>query len=428
MSRAPRAAQARRDWGSDDSRTPILHIDMDAFFVSVELLDHPELAGKPVAVGGAERGVVSAASYEARAYGVNSAMPVGRAKRLCPQLIMIPPHGERYHEVSARVMAILDEFTPKREQISVDEAFLDVSGARRMFGSPTTIGHLLRQRIRSELAVPASVGIAATKHVAKIASAHAKPDGLLLIPYDATLSFLHSLPVGALWGVGEKTRERLDKQGVETVGDLADLGEKRLIRILGQSHGHHLYELSMGVDPRPVSPVHAEKSIGKEITLFDHVSDRRQIEAILLDQAHSNARRLRERELLARTVSIKVRFADFTTVTRSLTLATPTNVAQDMYLAAKRLLDNVHISEVGLRLIGLRAEQIVAEGEGIQLAWDDDPRRLKAEGAMDLVGQKFGKGAVAPASLLTPQDEHSSIASPEEQSRDTGPRRDGRRT
>ncbi|MGO1591188.1 DNA polymerase IV [Ancrocorticia sp.] len=401
MSRAPRASWARRNWGTDDSNTPILHVDMDAFFVSVELLDRPELAGQPVAVGGAERGVVSAASYEARTYGVNSAMPVGQAKRLCPQLLMLPPNGERYREVSRAVMSILDDYTPLREQVSVDEAFLDVSGARRIFGSPVRIAQSMRERIRSEQGVPASVGIAATKHVAKIASAHAKPDGLLLIPQEATLPFLHTLPVGSLWGVGERTRERLDKQGVERVGDLAALGEHRLTKLLGDAQGKHLYALAMGVDPRPVTPSHAEKSIGKEVTLFERVSERSQIEAILLDQAHATARRLRERELLARSVAIKVRFGDFTTISRSKALASPSNVAQDIYLAAKRLLEGVNIPADGLRLIGLRAEQMVRVGEGIQTAWDDDPRRLKAEGVMDLVGQKFGHGAIAPASLLT---------------------------
>lgn len=405
MSRAPRSSSARRDWGSDDSATPIIHIDMDAFFVSVELLEHPELAGLPVAVGGTERGVVAAASYEARSYGVNSAMPVGAAKRVCPQLLMIPPNGERYREVSRQIMAILDEYTPLREQVSVDEAFLDVSGAQRIFGRPVQIAQSIRERIRAEVGVPASAGIAATKHVAKIASAHAKPDGLLLIPKDATVAFLAELPVGALWGVGERTRERLEKQGVETVGDLAALGQARLIQLLGEASGRHLYALSMGIDGRTVIPSHEEKSIGKEVTLFDRISEVEQIEAILLDQAHSTARRLRERGLLARTVAIKVRFGDFTTITRSITLPSPSNVAQEIYLAAKRLLSAVHIPADGLRLVGLRAEQMVRTGDGIQLAWDDDPRRLKAEGVMDLVDRKFGRGAISPGSLLQPRED-----------------------
>ncbi len=400
MSRAPRSSQARRDWGSDDSRTPILHVDMDAFFVSVELLDRPDLVGKPVAVGGQERGVVSAASYEARKYGVNSAMPVGQAFRRCPQLIMLPPNGARYAAVSRRVMAILRDVTPAVEQVSVDEAFLDVSGARRLFGSPVEIGMKLRQRIREEVLVPASVGIAATKHVAKVASAHAKPDGLLLIPDSATTEFLHSLPVGALWGVGEKTRERLQVQGVETVADLAALGKDRLVKILGRAGGSHLYDLAMGVDPRPVVTSREEKSIGREVTFFDHVSDRAKLEHVLLSQAHDTARRLRARGLFAGSVAIKVRFSDFTTISRSATLPQPSFVARELYDQARRLLDGVRITEPGLRLLGLRAENLSTGDGGIQLAWDDDPRRAEAETAMDLIGEKFGAGSIAPASLL----------------------------
>lgn len=400
MSRAPRSEQARRDWGSDDSRTPILHVDMDAFFVSVELLDRPDLAGKPVAVGGQERGVVSAASYEARSHGVNSAMPVGQAFRRCPQLIMLPPNGARYAAVSRRVMGILRDVTPLVEQVSVDEAFLDVSGARKLFGSPVQIGAMLRGRIRSEVGVPASVGIAATKHVAKVASAHAKPDGLLLIPEAATKEFLHSLPVGALWGVGEKTRERLEVQGVETVGDLAALGKERLIRILGRAGGSHLHDLAMGIDPRQIVTGREEKSIGREVTFFDHVSDRAELEHVLLSQAHDTARRLRARGLFAGTVAIKVRFADFSTITRSATLAQASNVAQELYERARRLLEAIRIPPDGLRLLGLRAEQLSTGGGGVQLAWDDDPRRAEAENVMDLVGQKFGAGAIRPASLL----------------------------
>ena len=400
MSRAPRSSQARRDWGSDDSKTPILHVDMDAFFVSVELLDRPDLVGKPVAVGGQERGVVSAASYEARKYGVNSAMPVGQAFRRCPQLIMLPSRGARYAEVSRKVMAILRDFTPVVEQVSVDEAFLDVSGARRLFGSPVDIGTKLRQLIREEVSVPASVGIAATKHVAKVASAHAKPDGLLLIPESATTDFLYSLPVGALWGVGDKTRERLQIQGVDTVADLAGLGKDRLVTILGRASGSHLYDLAMGIDPRPVMTSREEKSIGREMTFFDHVSDRAGLEQVLLSQAHDTARRLRARGLFAGSVAIKVRFADFTTMSRSATLAQPTFVARELYDHARRLLDAVWIPESGLRLLGLRAENLSTGEGGIQLAWDDDPRRAEAEAAMDLVGEKFGAGAIVPASLL----------------------------
>ncbi|MCF2705691.1 DNA polymerase IV [Arcanobacterium haemolyticum] len=400
MSKAPRSAAAKRSWGDDDSATPILHVDMDAFFVSVELLDRPDLRGKPVAVGGKERGVVSAASYEARAYGVNSAMPVGKAYRLCPQLIMLPPRMARYSEASRKIMAILGEVTPLIEQVSVDEAFLDVSGAVKLFGSPVTIAHMIRRRIRAEVGVPASVGIAATKHVAKIASAHAKPDGLLLIPESATQEFLDGLPVGALWGVGDRARERLNVQGVETVGDLVATGRERLVKLFGSATGNHLYDLATGIDRRPVATTRIEKSIGREETFFDHVSDRAELEKVLLAQCHDTARRLRAKGFVARSVAIKVRFADFTTITRSATLAQATNVASELYEAVRELLSSVSIRGEGLRLLGMRADQLASPSDGIQLAFDDDPRRAQAEAVMDAVHSKFGRGALRPGSLV----------------------------
>ena len=436
MSRAPRSKEARRFWGDDDSDVGILHVDMDAFFVSVELLDRPELAGKPVAVGGAERGVVSAASYEAREFGVNSAMPVARALRACPHLTMIPPRHGRYSEVSRQIMDILHDVTPLVEKLSVDEAFLDVGGARRLMGGPVRIATDLRARIRREVGVPASVGIAATKHVAKIASAHAKPDGLLLIPRSATIAFLHGLPVGALWGVGEKTRARLAKQGIETVGELADAGPERLARILGRAHGMHLYRLAMGQDTRPVQTSREEKSIGKEETFFEHVADRGKLEKILLAQAHATARRLRRARLTARTVAIKVRFADFTTITRSTTFARPTDLAADLYAGAKHLFDSIAVSGEGLRLLGLRAEQTVDPREGVQLAlgadsdgeaWDFggqtdegmhqafgvNPRLERAEAALDRIRDKFGPSFAGPGSLIGVDKERSREADKE---------------
>lgn len=405
MSRAPRSQAARRSWGTDDSDVSIMHIDMDAFFVSVELLRRPELRGLPVAVGGADRGVVSAASYEARAFGVNSAMPVGQAKRLCPQLIMLPASHGLYSEVSRRIMQILHDVTPLVEQVSVDEAFLDVAGARRLLGSPVEIARRIRASIRESEGVPASVGIAATKHVAKIASAHAKPDGLLLIPRASTLDFLHSLPVGALWGVGDRTRERLEKLGVETVADLAAFGQPRLEKVLGHAVGAHLYELAIGQDSRPIVTSREEKSVGREVTFFDNVADRRELEKVLLRQAHDAARRLRKMKMNARTVVLKIRFSDFTTISRSTTLAQPTDLAADIYAAAKRLFDAVTVPSPGLRLLGLRAEQLVDPREGIQLAFDSDERQDRAEHTLDLLRARFGAGSVMPASLLSTNDD-----------------------
>ena len=401
MSRAPRSAQARRNWGSDDSKTNILHMDLDAFFVSVELLDRPDLRGLPVAVGGQERGVIAAASYEARAFGVNSAMPVGLAKRKCPNLIILPPAKGKYSEISRRVMDILHDVTPLVEQISVDEAFLDVSGARRIFGNPVHIAQSLRSRIREQEGIPASIGIAASKHVAKIASAHAKPDGLLLIPEEKTIEFLHSLPVGALWGVGDKTREKLDRYGVKTIGDLARLGQNRLEKLLGHAAGAHLYALAMGRDARAVTTERVDKSYSREQTFFEPLRTRIEAERIILDQSHDAARRLRKHDVLAKTVSIKVRFADFSTITRSLTLSAPTQTGADIYAAAKALFSDVAIPPAGIRLLGVKADQLIDASVGIQPTLDDDGRRSRAEEAMDSVLSRFGDAALRQGSLIS---------------------------
>lgn len=401
MSRAPRSPEAKKDWGSDDSQTPILHVDMDAFFVSVELLTKPELVGKPVAVGGQERGVISAASYEARRSGVNSAMPVARAKRLCPDLIILPHSKGLYGEVSTRIKAIFAEFTPLVEPLSVDEAFLDVSGARKIFGSPLTIATELRRRIYDQERLTASVGVAATKHVAKIASAQAKPDGLLLIPKDQTLPFLHGLPVGALWGVGDKTRERLERKGIATIGDLAALGEARLRGLLGQAAGSQLYALAMGSDTRKVTPQRKEKSISREQTYFEPLATRAEGERALLELSHDVARRLRRAGVVSWTIGIKVRSAaDFSTVSRTLTLGAPTALAADVFGAARRLFEAAGVPDGGIRLLGVRAENLAGLEEGIQLAIGDDGRRGRAEAAMDSVRSRFGAGALGPASLV----------------------------
>lgn len=400
MSRAPRNASLRRDWGDDDSCTPILHVDMDAFFVSVELFDKPHLRGKPIAVGGLERGVISAASYEARRFGVNSAMPVAMAKRKCPELIILPVNMERYRAVSAEIMQILRDITPQVEQVSVDEAFLDVRGARRLFGSPKQIGQLIRERIHTQVGVGASVGIASTKHLAKIASAHAKPDGLLLIPDEHSLEFLHSLPVGALWGVGEKTREKLASRGVEDVIDVVRLGEERMVKMLGQAAGQRLYALAMNEDARPVSIESVDKSISKEQTFFDVLHDPQEILQVMLGQSYAVARRLRRHRYLASTVSIKVRSGDFVTLNRSHKLGSATDVGAEIFDAVKMLMSKLELPTSGVRLVGVRAEQFVQASEGIQIALDDDGRRAQAENAMDAVQKKYGDSALLPASLM----------------------------
>ncbi|MFD1504125.1 DNA polymerase IV [Georgenia yuyongxinii] len=401
MSRAPRSEAARRSWGDDDAGCTILHVDMDAFFASVELLDHPELRGKPVIVGGQHRGVVSAASYEARAFGVHSAMPVTRARMLCPQGVFLPGRHQRYAEVSRQVMTVLGDVTPVMEPVSIDEAFLDVAGAVRRMGSPVAIARWIRAEVRARTGVTASVGAAGTKHVAKLASTHAKPDGLMLVPVAATLPFLHSLPVGALWGVGEKTRAVLERRGLETVADIAATPLAALHRMLGVAAGQKLHELAWGIDDRRVVPGRVEKSVGTETTFPEDITDRTILETVLLDQAHQCAARLRADAVLAATVSIKVRMADFTTLTRSRTLPAPTDLAHDLVTAVRDLLGAVSIPPDGVRLLGVRAERLVdARSTGVQGALDEDPQRARAERAMDGVRARFGPGVLRPASLM----------------------------
>lgn len=404
MSRSPRSAAARRSWGEDDEGCTILHVDMDAFFVSVELLDHPELRGRPVIVGGDVRGVVAAASYEARTYGIHSAMPASRAKALCPELVVLPGRHHRYREVSGEVMAILGEVTPQIEQVSIDEAFLDVSGSLRRMGSPTRIARWIRQQIRARTGVPASVGLATTKHVAKLASTHAKPDGLLLVPRTATVPFLHSLPVGALWGVGERSREVLERQGIDTVAELARTPAAALHRMLGEAAGQRLHDLAWGHDPRPVATTRVEKSVGTETTFPADVTDRVTLERVLLKQAHACAARLRSSGYVAGRVAIKLRHADFTTLTRARTLPAPTDLARDLHDAARALLAAEVIPAAGIRLLGLRAEALRDASSGVQPTLDDDPHVALAERAMDGVRARFGRDVLLPASLLSGED------------------------
>ena len=403
MSRAPRSAAARRSWGEDDSGANILHVDMDAFFASVELLERPDLAGRPVIVGGRDgRGVVSAATYEARVYGVSSAMPMAQAQRLCPHAVVLPVRHDVYSRVSRRVMEILGEVTPVLERVSIDEAFLDVTGARRRLGPPVRIGRWIRRELRSRLGLPASVGIASTKFVAKLASSHAKPDGLLLVPAAATRDFLDVLPVGALWGVGDKSARALARWGIDDVRTLAATDVRLLVKILGEAAGRHLHDLAHGIDPRPVSPGREEKSVGTEQTFFDTVTDRAHARRVLLDQSHQCAARLRAARLRARVVVLKARGADFTTLTRSRTLADPTDLARDVFAVVERLFEALPAPPGGFRLLGVRVEGLVRADEGVQLLLDEDPRRGAPERAADAVRRRWGSGALAPASLLAP--------------------------
>ena len=383
-------------------RSSIMHVDMDAFFVLVELRTRPELRGKPVIVGyPADRSVVLSASYEARAFGVKSAMPMVIAARMCPRAVIIEPRHKLYYEVSAQLMAIFESITELVEPLSVDEAFLDVGGAIRRLGPPREIGELIRRRVADELGITASVGIAASKFVAKIASTRCKPDGLLLIRPEETVPYLHSLPVGALWGVGAKTADVLARMGIRTVADLAATPLASLKKALGAT-GEHVYRLSWGVDPRPVTPVRLEKSIGAEETFAVDTGDDAVLHRELLRLSHRTAERLRSSGMVARTVALKLRYADFSTITRSRTVHTPVDSAQLIYAVAVQLLESLGDRAMTVRLVGVRAEQLEdAAQTSLQLSLDrrDDNWRA-AEQALDKVSQKFGNKTVLPARLL----------------------------
>ena len=319
-------------------RKCIMHVDMDAFYVSVELRTRPELRGRPVIVGfPADRSVVLSASYEARAFGVKSAMPMAVASRMCPQAVIIEPRHKLYYEVSAQLMAIFGSVTELVEPLSVDEAFLDVTGAIRRLGAPRGIGEMIRRRVASELGITASVGIAESKFVAKIASTRCKPDGLLLIGPDETVPYLHSLPVGALWGVGAKTADVLARMGIRTVADVAATPVSTLKRMLGAT-GEHVHQLSWGIDHRAVTPIRLEKSIGAEETFAVDTGDDALLHRELLRLSHRTASRLRSSGMVARTIALKLRFADFSTITRSRTVHTPVDSAQLIYAVALQLL------------------------------------------------------------------------------------------
>ncbi len=389
----------------DDTGCAVLHVDMDAFFVAVEVRSRPELRGRPVIVGGTgNRGVVSSASYEARTFGVRSAMPVSTARRLCPHGVYIAPDHAAYSEVSRAVMDIFRSVTPQVEPISLDEAFLDVSGAQRLLGRPAEIGQLIRRKVAETQSITCSVGVASTKFVAKLASTRCKPDGLLVVPADAVLEFLHPLPVSALWGVGERTATILTRHGLKTVGDLANLPQSALRSAVGDAASVHLHELAWGRDPRRVSPEAPDKSIGAEETFETDVTDRTVIHRELLRLAERATTRLRASGQVGRTVSIKVRFADFTTINRSRTLPGGTDVTHEVYDTARSLYDALGYDAARIRLVGVRIEGLAPAGS--------TPRQLvlgqreqgwrEAEQAVDEATRRFGTGVVRPGTLVGP--------------------------
>ncbi|WP_350933992.1 DNA polymerase IV [Micromonospora mangrovi] len=391
---------------ADDTGCAILHVDMDAFFASVEVRRRPELRGRPVVVGGiGPRGVVSSASYEARRYGVRSAMPTARARALCPHAVYLPPDFSQYSAASRAVMQIFRDVTPLVEPLSLDEAFLDVAGARRLFGPPAGIARLIRRRVAEEQGLTCSVGVASSKFVAKLGSTRAKPDGLLVVPTARVLDFLHPLPVAALWGVGERSAETLRRLGLNTVGDLAEAPVGLLRRAVGDAAAGHLHELAWGRDPRRVTPEHAEKSIGAEVTFDVDVVDPREIRRALLSLAEKVGVRLRRAGQVGRTVSLKVRLADFRTVSRSRTLPVPTDTAREMFDTAWALWTALDATEP-IRLVGVRAEGLSAADETPRQLTLGAPERgwREAEAAADAAAARFGRSVIGPASLLGRRD------------------------
>jgi DNA polymerase IV len=416
---------------ADDAGCPVLHVDMDAFYASVSLLRRPELRGTPVIVGGGgTRGVVLSATYEARAYGVHSAMPMMRARRLCPQATVLAPDGAAYARASAGVMAVFRSVTPLVEPISLDEAFLDVRGAERRLGSPARIGEWVRATVEDEQGITCSVGVAATKFVAKLASARCKPDGLLVVPADDVVAFLHPLPVGALWGVGEKTADVLARLGLHTVGDLAHTPVSTLRRALGPAVGAHLSALAWGRDERAVVPSEPDKSIGAEETFPSDVDDPAVVARELLRLSERTAARLRACDSVGRTVSIKVRFADFTTITRSRTLREATDVGRTVYETALALYEALGLERARLRLVGVRVEGITEAATSPRqlLLGERDSGWREAEQAVDRAARRFGAGVVRPAVLVQPGTDRVATAAPAAGTSELGRSLHGRRS
>jgi DNA polymerase-4 len=390
----------------DGTGCHILHVDMDAFYASVEVRDRPELAGRPVVVGATgSRGVVLSASYPARAFGVRSAMPVTRARRLCPQAIFLAPRHHVYAQVSREIMALFREVTPDVEPLSLDEAFLDVAGAVRRLGPPARIAGLIRESVREQQGLTCSVGVATSKFVAKLGSALSKPDGVCVVPADQVLQFLHPLPVAALWGVGEQTGRVLARLGLRTVGDVARTPLAVLQRELGSAAGSQLAALASGKDERPVVAGAPDKSVGAEHTFPADVDDPEVIRRELLRLSGRVARSLRVGGYRARTVVVKLRLASFVTITRSRTLPEPTDLARTIYATACALYAASGLAgRARLRLAGVRAAGLVpASQAAAQLAFGEPADRWRgAEQAVDRITGRFGPDTIRPATLVRP--------------------------
>jgi DNA polymerase-4 len=384
----------------------ILHIDMDAFYASVAERDDPTLRGKEVVVGAGARGVVLSANYAARKLGIRAAMPVSRAQRLAPRAIFVQPDHARYSEVSSQVMEIFQSYTPLVEPLSLDEAFLDVTGSKRLKGSGREIGTKIREEIFKSQGITCSAGIASTKFIAKLASQHCKPNGLLEIAPDRVLEFLHPLPVSAIWGVGPKTNEELQRLGLRIVADIAQTPRSTLIRALGEGTGASLYELAWGRDYRDVTPDEPDKSISAAETFAEDLDDPHEILREFLRLVEKATGRMRSRNLCAQTISIKVRFADFKTITRSKTLELPVAGVQESYEVVKKLYLGLKLDRARLRLVGVALENLINQSDApqqLQLGEREKGWREATE-AIDRATARFGTGSVRPARLVDPDD------------------------
>ena len=395
------------------TETPILHVDMDAFFASVEVVRRPELRGRPVVVGGeGDRGVVAAASYEARAFGVRSAMPSTRARRLCPDIVFLRGDHRLYGEVSGRIMEVFRRYTPLVEPLSLDEAFLDVSGASRLHGSPEQVAAAIRADLSASESLTCSVGVAPNKFLAKLASGQAKPKaglagpvfgtGIEVVAVDGVEAFLDPLPVQTVWGVGPRTFERLERFGVRTVADLRDVPADTLVSALGRAVGSQLWRLARGIDDRAVEPEQVTKSVGHEETFARDLADPLEIRRHLVRMVDAVARRARSAGVAGRTVSVKLRYPDFTTMGRSHTLADPTDLAVEILEVATGLVDSVDTTP-GIRLLGVSLGNL-QDGSVRQLRFNDievaegrAPGWRAAEGAVDEIRERFGNNAIGPA-------------------------------
>ena len=383
-----------------EATATILHVDMDAFYASVAERDDPSLRGKAVVVGAGARGVVLSANYAARKYGIRAAMPVGRAKRMAPHAVFVTPDHQRYSEVSAKVMEIFDSFTPLVEPISLDEAFLDVTGARKLLGTGREIAVEIRRQVEASEGITCSVGIAPSKFIAKLASGHCKPNGILEIPADRILNFLHPLPVTAIWGVGPKTAETLERLGLRTVADIANLPRATLIRALGQASGASLYELAWGRDYRDVTPNEPDKSISAAETFAQDIDDPEEILQEFLRLTEKAAARLRENGYYAKTISIKVRFADFSTISRSKTLPLPIDSTHDIYEIAKTLYLALNLDRARLRLVGISLDNLSEAAPEQLLLGAREKGWREADTAIDRAKLRFGGGSVRPGRLI----------------------------